>query len=363
MRRLSLGLVWQFGFVTWQHCPEKRWGGTMVYSDALTKASRLVELQFLFWSRPGRAVSSREVAHALGIAPRTARKYVAELSLTGRLPVVHERLGWRLVEGARLEVLPVRFQLEEAAALFLAARLLAEEADEPNRAVHDALTRLARVMPVELREVFGRLADRTPAADGRFVSVFRAFAYGWALRRVLELTYEPRTHPGAVLRCEFSPYLLEPVAASRALYAIGRADPPGELRVLKIERVHSATLTDRTFAPPPLDQLLDRLDRAWGVWLSDEEPVHVRLSFGAAVAQRVRETRWHPSQQLTARDDGSVELTLTVASVVELLPWVVGWGRHCKVLAPADLAAAIAAEHRAAAASYDAEPPTRRGGP
>jgi predicted DNA-binding transcriptional regulator YafY len=335
----------------------------MVYSDALTKASRLVELQYLFWSRPGRAVSTHEVALALGIAPRTARKYVSELSSTGRLPVAHERLGWRLVEGARLEVLPVRFQLEEAAALFLAARLLAEEADEPNRAVHDALTRLARVMPAELREVFGRLAERTPTAEGRFVSVFRAFAYGWALRRVLDVDYEPRTHPGTVLRCGFSPYLLEPVAASRALYAIGRAEPPGELRVLKLERVHSAMLTERTFAPPPLDQLLDRLDRAWGVWLSDEEPVQVRLSFDPAVAQRVRETRWHPSQRLTGRDDGSVELALTVASAVELLPWIVGWGRHCRVLAPADLAAVVAAEHRAAASRYETEFPAMRSGP
>jgi predicted DNA-binding transcriptional regulator YafY len=335
----------------------------MVYSDALTKASRLVELQFLFWSRPGRAVSSLEVARALGVAPRTARKYVAELSSTGRLPVAHEQRGWRLVEGARLEVLPVRFQLEEAAALFLAARLLAEEADEPNRAVHDALTRLARVMPVELREVFGRLADRTPTGEGRFVSVFQAFAYGWALRRVVDVHYEPRTHPGTLLRCEFSPYLLEPVAASRALYAIGRSEPPGDLRVLKLERIRTARLSERTFVPPPLDHLLDRLDRAWGVWLSNEEPVQVVLWFDARVAQRVRETRWHPSQRLTGRDDGSLELALTVASAVELLPWVIGWGRNCHVLAPPDLAKAVAAEHRAAAARYEIESPALRSGP
>jgi predicted DNA-binding transcriptional regulator YafY len=335
----------------------------MVFADGLTKAHRLVELQFLFWARCGRALSCAEIAHALGVAPRTARKYLVELSVSGRLPVISERRRWRLADGARLEVLPVRFQLEEAAALFLAARLLITEADEPNRAVHDALARLACVMPPEVRGAFGTLADRSPLSDGRLAPVFRAFAYGWALRRLVHVEYEPRSHPGQTSTCDFAPYMLEAVPASRALYAIGHAEPPGEMRVLKLERVRAAELTTRSFTARDLDSLLERLSTSWGIWLADTAPVEVVLRFGPAVATRVRESRWHPSQHLADRPDGSVEMTLQVASTVELLPWVLGWGGNCQVLAPPDLASTVAGEHRAAAASYDARPNPKANGP
>ena len=84
----------------------------MVFSDGLTKANRLIELVFLFHRNPGRALTSAEIADSLGIAQRTARTYVLDLSSTGRLPVVRHRRGWRLADGARLQVPPVRFRLE-----------------------------------------------------------------------------------------------------------------------------------------------------------------------------------------------------------------------------------------------------------
>lgn len=324
----------------------------MVFSDGLTKANRLIELVFLFHRNPGRTLTSGEIAGALGIAPRTVRNYLVDLSSTGRLPVVRHRRGWRLVEGARLQVPPVRFQLEEAAALFLAARLLLAEADEPNRAVADALARLAAVMPQEVRPAFTAVAARAAHGSGAMTEIFRTFAYAWALQRVVTVSYAARTRGGAVKQVKFEPYLLETVPASRAVYAIGRAFPPGELRVLKLERVRSVEVTGASFEPPDLEPIFDRLASAWGVWLGDERPVDVTLRFAPDVAARVRETRWHPSQRLVTNPDGTVDLNLSVASTVELLPWILGWGRHCRVLAPTKLAEEVAREHREAAEGY-----------
>ena len=95
----------------------------MVFADAMTKAGRLVELQCLFARSPHRRWTTRELAAKLGIAQRTVRVYLVELSASGRLPVFADKRGWRLVEGARLQLGPVSFQLEEAAAVYLAARL------------------------------------------------------------------------------------------------------------------------------------------------------------------------------------------------------------------------------------------------
>ena len=133
---------------------------------------------------------------------------------------------------------------------------------------------------------------------------------------------------------------------------LGRATPPGELRVLKLERVRTVEATNETFDAPDLAPILDRLSTAWGVWLGSDHPVDVTLRFAVEIAPRVRETRWHPSQRLTPNPDGTVDLSLCVASTVELLPWILGWGHHCRVLAPQDLAEQVAEEHRHAGEGY-----------
>ncbi len=325
----------------------------MVFADGLTKAQRLVELQHLFWRAMGRPLRSVEIARRLGINPRTVRKYLTELSATGRLPITRQRRAWVLAEGARFEVLPVRFLLEEATAVYLAARLLARTADEPNPAVASALGKLASVVPAELRGFLDHLAARAGVAqEGPFAQVFRTLAYGWALSRVVELQYEARSRPGAPLRCRFEVHLLEPGAAGSALYAIGRADPPGAMRTFKLERIRAATLTSDTFQAPPPEHTWARLDEAWGVWLSDGPPITVRLRFAPEVAARVRETRWHPSQHLVDLPGGGVELTLAVTSTTELRPWILGWGSLCQVLEPETLRADIASELARAAAVY-----------
>jgi len=325
-----------------------------VLSDSLTKAGRLVELQLAFWKNPRRALTTAELARRVGVAPRTMRKYLTELSCSGRLPITREGRGWRLAEHATLEIAPVRFLLEEAVAVYLAARLLVQHADEPNPAVAGAIAKLAVEVPKEMREPLDLLAHRV-RSSGReaFATVFRTLAYGWALRQVVRVRYSPRSRP-APYECDLSTYLLEPAAIGSALYAVGHADPPGALRVLKAERIVDATLTDRIFEAPAPDDLLARLDTAWGVWISDGEPAEVELRFDAEVAARVRETRWHPTQSLSPLPGGGLSMTLTVSSTTEIIPWILGWGPLCEVIRPDDLRARVAAELARASERYAA---------
>lgn len=325
----------------------------MVFGDSLTKAGRLVELQLLFWRNPGSPLSTAQLADRLDVAPRTVRKYLTELSANGRLPIYRHGRGWRLMDQAKLEVAPVRFLLEEAAALFLAVRLLERHADEPNAAVAGAVAKLGAAVPKELRPAFDHLILRTDAGskEDPFSAVFQTMAYGWALQREVDLEYAPRSTPNLVSGV-LRPYLLEPSAVGSAIYAIGFLDPPGEIRVIKLERITEARLTETTFSAPPVSELIQRLDQSWGVWLSDEQPVEVCLLFSADVAKRVRETRWHPSQHLKGQPGGKLQMRVTVSSTLELLPWILGWGRQVEVVSPGDLRDLVAKEHAVAAATY-----------
>lgn len=325
----------------------------MVFADALSKAARLVEIQTLFARSPQRTYTTQELAARLGVAPRTVRVYLTELSSTGKLPVFRDGRGWRLAPNARLEVGPLKFELSEAAAVYLAARLLLRHSDEPNPAVRAAVRRLSVVVPENLGGFMEALAGRVEADQGHpFAQAFRTFAYGWALRRVVDCVYHPLGREP--FRCRFHPYLLEPALWGLSVYAVGFAEHRGVIRVFKVERVREAVLTEEPFTPEDPGALLDRLQQSWDVWLTDEPDEHVHLRFDADVARIILETRWHPSQQTQSLADGGAELSLVVVPSAPFVNWVLSWGQHCEVLAPDHLRHRVAERLRQAASRYQA---------
>ena len=217
----------------------------MPVTDADTKTQRLLELQMLFWRNPNRSLRTVEIAEHLGVTERTARNYLNELSATGRLPIIKEGWEWQLMEGARMDLLPVNLDLEEGAQLYLAARLLAKHSDEPDPTIRAALVKLISAMPETLTGHLERLAQVLPTkADSEYADTFRAIVYGWATRHVVDLEYHPLK--ARSYRARFHPYLLEPSAIGNTIYAIGHSDPPGALRTYKLERIAQAEMSDET---------------------------------------------------------------------------------------------------------------------
>jgi len=323
----------------------------MVFGDSLTKAGRLVEIQQTFWAKPEKVWTTKDLAEKFGVHPRTIRKYLEELRKSETLPIDQKGQGWSLKSGAQMTILPLRFELEEAVAVYLAARLLTRHVGESSPAVRRAVAKMSTVVPPELREACTRLVGGVDPGIDAAASIFRTMVNAWVFHQVVSVTYESRTR-GKSHEMEFRPYLIEPSALGSAVYVVGRADPPGNIRVMKLARIKTARRLQASFVPPPKGEILDRLDTAWAIWMSDDEPVEVHLRFTPAVTPRVQETRWHPSQKLMINDDGSLDMRLAIASTVEIINWVLGWGPNCEVLEPKELRDRIATEHREAAMVY-----------
>ena len=258
-----------------------------------------------------------------------------------------------IIEGYYLP--PIHLTLDDALALFLAARLLARYADTFDPHIATALAKLAGILPEGMAEhvhaTIRSLLQRRK--DPRFVEVLRVLALGWASRRKVRIRHRAARSEN-VHDYVLSPYFIEPSAAGNATYVIGHASYFEALHTFKVERILSAELTKESFELPEGFDGPALLATAWGIWYG-EETEEVVLRFMPEATRRVQETLWHPSQVLEELPDGGCLLRLQVAAPEEMVYWIRGWGPQVVVLAPAWVRERMAAEAREMLRGYEEE--------
>ena len=91
--------------------------------------------------------------------------------------------------------------------------------------------------------------------------------------------------------------------------------------------------------PRPGEVDLQKLfQNSFQIWQTeDAKLLQIVLCFSGRAAQLVRERNWHPSQRIQESTDGTLELRLTLNSLEEIIPWILSWGRNCRVISPAIL--------------------------
>lgn len=320
------------------------------------RSARLVRLKELFQGRRA-GYTARELAAATGVHVRSIQRDLVLLQSEMGVPLLEDHGRYALMQEERLP--PLRLTLQQARALMVATRLFLRYSDEGDPDAAGALEGLARILPEPVRDqVLAAAAsiDRRPF-DPQFARNLAAVTDAWARRRWLHLSYRSagRQRPKEVV---VAPYVIEPSAAGFATYLIGYSRTHASIRTFKVERIVSADMLPEAFTLPEGFDVEQLLSSAWGIiW---GEGVQVRLRFAADVAWRVRETKWHPSQSIEERPDGGVELTLSVASMMELGRWVRGWGDKAEVLAPASLRNELREEALRIARTYSAAPETTR---
>ncbi len=318
------------------------------------RLARLLRVASILYSAGSgeQGVPVAEIARLTGMTTRTVYRDINALDSELGIPIFQAGRGRYGIE-RKYFLPPLHLSVPEAIVLFLAARLIARWSDEYDQAVVSAFTKLADLLPQPIaRHVAATmLAVGAHSPNEPFTRTFSTVARGWAEGRVLQIDYEPGEGTRRVTRVRA--YFLEPDAALRSVYLICFDEGADAMRTFKVERIRSATLlADQYQIPDDFDP--DRwLAHSWGIWSSDTTPtVDVRLRFDASVAHRVREAVWHRSQRLIDLPKGGVELTVTVAGIVEIRPWILSWGDGVEVLEPPELRDSVAEAVRAAAERY-----------
>ncbi len=303
---------------------------------SMNKAECLIEMERLYLQR---AYSDIEMAERLGVDRTTAYRYRMELSSGDiALPIEQDDNGkWKINRAAYLS--NVRVNLYESLSLYLAARRAAQQSRLAGKHAASALEKIAVALRQPMTERLVRAADKvlTAQIDARRVKIFETIARGWAERIPVRVQYRA-LHAEETRSHLLHPYLIEPSPWSDSVYVIAYSETMRGITPFKIERIEQAALSTGKFEIPDDFDEDELLKHAWGIWRREGEPQTVRLKFApGAATRRLKESTWHPLEQVTDTEDGGCIWEAPIAEWREMLPWVRGWGADCEVLAPEKL--------------------------
>jgi predicted DNA-binding transcriptional regulator YafY len=235
---------------------------------------------------------------------------------------------------------------------------LSGDDDAAGKAVGRLEAALAEAVRGKLRKLEGRFAIRIlQAAKPQRPEVFRTVLDGLLENRVLHMSYESpykagaRAAAGAAGKArKVETVTVEPYGvffAKRGWYLVANKRPGQGMRQYKLARIRQVALGEQSFALPRGWTVDGYLKNSWEIIVDGKAtPTRVVVDVDATVAGNVIETRWHPSQVVEMRADGGARLSFSVAGLEEVFWWVLGMGRHARVVAPKELSDRILTEVR-----------------
>lgn len=155
--------------------------------------------------------------------------------------------------------------------------------------------------------------------------------------RVVEVAYQSAGSQQAAPRL-VHPYAI--VIYGNSLYLLCARDGHSETdadawRSYKLDRMSRVALLDRRFAPRDDFDADSLLSDSIGVF-SSGTPRRFVIRIGARCAAWAVESPFHPAQEVTHLEDGSVQLEIPTAYSEEILPRLLSLGVDAELLEPAD---------------------------
>src|SRR3984893_8262284 len=123
-------------------------------------------------------------------------------------------------------------------------------------------------------------------------------------------------------------------------YLLGYDQTREARRIFVLTRMRNVCSAKRAFSTVrPGDAHVQKLfQNSFQIWQTEDAKLQqIVLCFSGRAAQLVRERKWHPSHRIQESTDGTLELRLTLNSLAEIIPWILSWGRNCRILSPAIL--------------------------
>jgi proteasome accessory factor B len=305
----------------------------------------------------GRHPNCRRLAAELEVAPKTVLRDLEFMRDQLGLPLAYDarRFGYHYTEP--VAAFPTMQVSEgELMALFVAQKALAQYRGTVfEKPLASAFRKLTENLPAEVSVEAGSwdtfFSFKTlgaPTADLALFSqlseaVQKALTVSFAYRKLNSAGHEQR---------RVRPYHL--ACADNQWYLFGFDEARGGIRTFVLSRMQDLAVGGESFARPKDFSPGQFLAGSFGIFSGGKQRT-VRVRFDSFAARLVGERTWHPSQQLKWLKNGGLVLALTLSSLPEVERWILSWGDHAEVLAPAELRRQVAAVGGRLAARYRLE--------
>ncbi len=306
------------------------------YVVSVKRIHRLVRLITILHG--GQAGSTDELAQAMGVSRRTLFRDLQLLKEAG-IPHYHEPgKGYRIGQSYYLP--PINLTVMETLGLLLLGKTAAAQRHQPLMA--DALSAVSKLLtsvPDPLRDACSDIMENISVDPGSRVQDSTELAHYVNLQRCIDdhrvcaITYMGPTQTTPLV-CKFEPYAMH--FAARAWYVLGKTDQHDDVRMFKLVRMQKTAVTDERFDPPKRFTVEDKIGKAWQL-IPEGKLYQVELEFTPRVATNVAEVRWHSTQSVRRRKDGSCIVQFEVDGLAEIAWWICGYADQVRVRKPKQL--------------------------
>jgi predicted DNA-binding transcriptional regulator YafY len=285
---------------------------------------------------------SEDLAATFEVSKRTIYRDIEALCQMG-VPVVSvPGRGYSLVEGYFLP--PLRFTADEAIILTLGSDVMAQSFDAEYRlAAESGSRKIVGALPEELRDEVQSLQESirfmvrdSPAGSpvDSFLQQIRRAIIGHYVIGFEYHTRHGRADSGTWSYREVDPYGL--VNLGGAWYVPGYCHMQKGTRIFRVQRMENLRVLDRHFTRPAGFKIGKRTG-------GDDRNTIVRALFSPDIVSWVRES---PSFFSIAQEDtpDGLLVTFSVREEKDILQYILGWGRHVRVLEPQSFVQRIAEE-------------------
>jgi predicted DNA-binding transcriptional regulator YafY len=318
--------------------------------------NRIVQMDAMI--RAGRYPGVAEFAARFEVSRRTVYADIDYFKSTLRAPLHYSRGQGGYYYADPTWALPTVIATQgELLAFFLGAELarryLGTSFEAPLRA---AIAKLAGHLPEKMQLDLGQLTQhftfQPGATAGADPALLAVLSEAVVEQRPLAMTYFTASR-GERTERTIEPYHLYNVRGDWQVIAFDRLR--GQFRNFAASNIERWTLLDderftRDAEFSPAAYL------AQGFLAEHGDVQHeVVIWFDAYQARYIRNRIWHPTQALEEHGDGTLTLRFHTGALGEVRRWAMSFGSHAAVRAPAQLAAEVADELRAALRFYQKE--------
>lgn len=294
--------------------------------------------------------SAITLAHDLEVDVRTIHRDIAFMRYQLRAPInyVREHNGFHY--SSPNFQLPYHQATEgELLAILLGANLLKQYVGTPfERDLTNAFQKLTTALPeqvtISLESLRQNMSVRVNAKARIAPTIYQAALVALKNHHRMEITYWTASSNRESVR-QVDPYHLTMI--NDDCFLVAYCHTRRQVLMFSLHRIRSCEVCKERFTIPSNFNLQEYLGKSFRS-VRGEDAVEVVLHFSSEIAPRIAERTWHSSQVTKPLEDGRLELHLEVSGLVEVMRWILSWGKDCRVVKPRELAALVAKEHRLA---------------